>query len=146
MQFTAEAFKTRTTLSCSTWTFQDIADGALADQLKDSAPVPHPVTSEEAEQEAESDLPNQAVEMTICSFALHLIDSPSELFALLWEISLRSRWLVVLAPHKKPEMKLGWGWVKWDADEWTECPMTRSDGEFLQDRVHCRVYRSVNIP
>lgn len=42
--------------------------------------------------------------MVICSFALHLIDNASELFALLWELSTKFRWLVVLAPHKKPEV------------------------------------------
>jgi hypothetical protein len=63
--------------------------------------------------------------MTVCSFALHLIESPSELFALLWELrcvahiistciqirrltntSTKCRWLVVLAPHKKPEVHI----------------------------------------
>lgn len=50
-------------------------------------------------------LPN-LVEMVICSFALHLIDTPSELFALLWELSTKCRWLVILAPHKKPQVAL----------------------------------------
>lgn len=44
--------------------------------------------------------------MVICSFALHLIESPSELFALLWELSTKSRWLIILAPHKKPEVRV----------------------------------------
>lgn len=44
------------------------------------------------------------IDMVICSFALHLIKSPSELFSVLWELSTKSRWLVVLAPHKKPEV------------------------------------------
>jgi hypothetical protein len=47
---------------------------------------------------------NPAIEMVICSFALHLVESPSELFSLLWELSLKSRWLVVSAPHKRPEV------------------------------------------
>ncbi|KAH8104502.1 hypothetical protein BXZ70DRAFT_590715 [Cristinia sonorae] len=116
--FTAEAFKARTSLNCSTFSFQEIADGSLAALLN-------------AGTEPSQD--NQQAEQKV-------------LFALLWELSLRSRWLVVLAPHKKPEIKMGWGWVKWDAKVWTECPMAQSDGEFLQDRVHCRVYRSVNLP
>ena len=46
------------------------------------------------------------VEMVICSFALHLIETPSELFALLWELSTKCRWLVILAPHKRPQVVL----------------------------------------
>jgi cell division inhibitor SulA len=42
------------------------------------------------------------VDIVVCSFALHLIETSSELFALLWELSTKCRWLVVLAPHKKP--------------------------------------------
>jgi hypothetical protein len=42
--------------------------------------------------------------MVVCSFALHLVETPSELFCLLWELSTKSRWLVLLAPHKKPEV------------------------------------------
>lgn len=42
--------------------------------------------------------------MVVCSFALHLVESPSELFSLLWELSTKARWLVILAPHKKPEV------------------------------------------
>ena len=48
--------------------------------------------------------PHCMIEMVICSFALHLVDNPSDLFSLLWQLSLKARWLVVLAPHKKPEV------------------------------------------
>jgi len=141
--FTAEAFKTRTTLNCSTWSFQQIADGALADLLIVSASSSGSTLDKGGREEIQD---QRLVEMTICSFALHLIESPSELFALLWELSSKSRWLIVLAPHKRPEIKPGWGWMKWDVGSWTERPMSQSNGEFLQDRVHCRVYRSANIP
>lgn len=47
----------------------------------------------------------ECIDMVICSFALHLIETPSELFALLWELSTRCRWLVILAPHKRPEVR-----------------------------------------
>ncbi|TCD61027.1 hypothetical protein EIP91_009150 [Steccherinum ochraceum] len=145
--FTAEAYKTRTSLDCSTWSFQDIADGTLADFLKKTGrnTVAKSSSSQNtADVDVESTL--SPIEMVVCSFALHLVESPSELFALLWELSLRSRWLIILAPHKKPELKMGWGWVKWDVDNWIECSMSQSTGEFLHDRVHCRVYRSVHIP
>ena len=45
------------------------------------------------------------IDMVVCSFALHLVQSPSELFSLLWELSTKARWLVVLAPHKKPQVR-----------------------------------------
>ena len=70
----------------------------------------------------------QVIEMVICSFALHLVEKPSELFALLWELrcvsytsgvglalrvkvltaacSTKARWLVILAPHKRPEVRV----------------------------------------
>jgi hypothetical protein len=45
------------------------------------------------------------IDMVVCSFALHLLESPSELFALLWELSTKARWLVILAPHKRPAVR-----------------------------------------
>ena len=88
------------------------------------------------------------IEMVVCSFALHLVESSSELFSLLWELSTKSRWLIVIAPHKKPEVrtmllkslwltdqiKTGWGWIKWNVDEWCEGQMNESKGELLHDR------------
>ena len=44
-------------------------------------------------------------DMVICSFALHLLESPSEIWALLTALSPQAKWLVVLEPHKKPEVK-----------------------------------------
>lgn len=41
-------------------------------------------------------------DFVVVSFALHLLTEPSELFALLWELSLRADWLIVVGPHKKP--------------------------------------------
>ncbi|KIJ59464.1 hypothetical protein HYDPIDRAFT_118440 [Hydnomerulius pinastri MD-312] len=117
--------------------------------------------SAEAGVSAESLATAMEIDMVICSFALHLIESASELFALLWELSTKARWLVVLAPHKKPEVhsfisltsfcpdsiqiKDGWGWEKWDCESWSECSMSDRRGEDIQERVHCRAYRSINI-
>lgn len=121
-KFTAEAFKARTSLNCHALSFEDIANGSLttllvekATGLQGQASTDHPQPEDEEAR--------KIVEMTICSFALHLIESPSELFALLWQLrlvcwsvrginisnmkcSLRTRWLIVLAPHKKPEVRL----------------------------------------
>ena len=118
-KFTAEAFKARTSLNCHALSFEDIANGSLtallSPDLQGQALTDHPQPEDEEAR--------KIVEMTICSFALHLIESPSELFALLWQLrlvccsvrginisdmqcSLRTRWLIVLAPHKKPEVRL----------------------------------------
>lgn len=43
-------------------------------------------------------------DIVIISFALHLVETSSELWALLTELSKRARWLVVIAPHKKPDV------------------------------------------
>ncbi|KAF9236521.1 hypothetical protein BU15DRAFT_89137 [Melanogaster broomeanus] len=115
--YTEAAYVERTTLPCAPLSFREISEGALPPKSR---------------------LP------LVCSFALHLIESSSELFALLWELSTKARWLIVLAPHKKPEIKDGWGWVKWDCDNWSECSMS-DRREDIQERVHCRVYRSVNV-
>lgn len=44
-------------------------------------------------------------DLVICSFALHLVGDHSEMFSLLFELSQRVNWMVVLAPHKKPEVR-----------------------------------------
>jgi hypothetical protein len=69
-------------------TFDPNDDG----QLSNVAPVNKPVDEE------------VAIEMIVCSFALHLVKTPSELFTLLWELSTKARWFILLAPHKKPEV------------------------------------------
>ncbi|KAF8195500.1 hypothetical protein BJ912DRAFT_144402 [Pholiota molesta] len=144
--FTAAAYKERTNYHCSELSFESIAEGLMPatcvnivdGSIRDVASSQSNETTEDVER------PHQ-VEMVICSFALHLIENPSALFALLWQLSLKARWLVILAPHKKPEIKDGWGWYKWDIEAWMECPMSSSSGELLYDRVHCRAYRSVNV-
>ena len=69
-------------------------------------------------------------DLVFCSFALHLVQSPSELFALLYELSGKAMWLVVIGPTKLPhvsdavrpsaeqQIKEGWGWVRWDLGAW----------------------------
>ncbi|EMD40000.1 hypothetical protein CERSUDRAFT_45715, partial [Gelatoporia subvermispora B] len=139
--YTADAFNTRTGLQCAPLSFKEIAEGSLPALPPDlSGRVHHPP---ELAAHPGNDAP--LIDMIVCSFALHLVESPSELFALLWELSTKARWMVIIAPHKKPDIKDGWGWCKWDVDAWRESRMTDSHGEFLQERVHCRVYRSLNV-
>ncbi|KZS90547.1 hypothetical protein SISNIDRAFT_457710 [Sistotremastrum niveocremeum HHB9708] len=123
--FTSAAFEERTSLPCSSLSFDDLANGIVP-------PLP---------PQLEGHIP--LFEIIVCSFALHLLDSPSKLFALLWELSTKSKWLVVLAPHKRPEIKDGWGWVQWDIEKGEVCPqMSKGSGELVYERVHCRTYRS----
>lgn len=78
--------------------------------------------------------PKPPIDITIISFALHLCP-PSELFSLLYELSRHSRYLVVVAPHKNPNIPGGGesGWI----------------GPVMEvlvrmERVRGRVFRSVN--
>ncbi|OCF61346.1 hypothetical protein L486_00994 [Kwoniella mangroviensis CBS 10435] len=99
--FTSPAYTERTSRSCHSLSFTDLANGLLPDdtpQPKDGGPI---------------------WDMIICSFALHLVTSPSELFALLYELSGKAKWLVIIAPHKKPEIKETWGWSRYDIASWS---------------------------
>ena len=115
VQCTAEAFHARTGLhNCSDLSFKDVAEGALPTSSLSSAKA----VGKPQDKEPSSTI----LEMTICSFALHLIESQSELFSLLWELrcaylfvtwlvdsqsfSTKCRWLIVVAPHKKPEVHI----------------------------------------
>ncbi|KAH7885102.1 hypothetical protein F5I97DRAFT_1811310 [Phlebopus sp. FC_14] len=149
--YTVEAYVERTTLPCEPLSFREISEGALPSPTSLGLTTTGQTTDGEPDQltpsarEVDDAATPKEMDMAVCSFALHLIEFPSELFALLWELSTKARWLVVLAPHKKPEIKDGWGWVKWDCERWAECDMSDRGGENVQERVHCRVYRSINV-
>lgn len=100
MQYTSPAYFARTSRTCHSLSFSDLADGQLPPDTdpRDDGTI---------------------YDLIICSFALHLLTEPSELFALLYELSTKCRWLAVIAPHKKPEIKDGWGWDRWDLKNWT---------------------------
>ncbi|EJD50598.1 hypothetical protein AURDEDRAFT_100135 [Auricularia subglabra TFB-10046 SS5] len=116
--YTGEAFRARTGSDCLALSFEDIANESL--------PGEH------------------VFELVFVSFALHLVPDASGLFSLLWALSSRARWLVVIGPHKKPEIKDGWGWVRWDVDAWGEAADASHLRDTVLERVHLRVYRSRN--
>lgn len=97
-QYTSPAYSARTSRTCHPLSFSDLADGQLPPQPNSDDGIIY--------------------DLIICSFALHLLTEPSELFALLYELSTKCRWLAVIAPHKKPEIKDGWGWERWDLKNW----------------------------
>jgi SAM-dependent methyltransferase len=78
------------------------------------------------EQIAGGALEGRSYSLIVCSFSLHLIEVswlPS-LLARLGELSAR---LLVVTPHKRPEIKREWGWAIED--------------ELMIERVRARIYR-----
>ncbi|WVQ74227.1 hypothetical protein IAR50_003823 [Cryptococcus sp. DSM 104548] len=140
--YTSPAYTDRTSRPCHPLSFTDLAQGQLPS---------YPDSDTEAGSEIIWD-------MIICSFALHLVTDPSELFALLYELSGKARWMVIVAPHKKPEIKETWGWSRWDIASWSAAgndklyagKKSRGDEEdeeeteleIVRDKVKLRVYRS----
>jgi hypothetical protein len=94
LQFTSSSYSERTLLPCATMSFREIAMGYLP-------PMASVIQASSVQTEPFS---SPFIEMVICSFALHLIEKNFELYSLLLELSTKSRWLVVLAPHKRPEV------------------------------------------
>ena len=105
-QYTTQAFHTRTHLYAHPLTFRDIAEGKLPEIASKpvGAPKPNnPPESPSPEGSLRGHSPSKSsistaasleaniIEMVVCSFALHLIEKPSELFALLWELRCVSR-------------------------------------------------------
>lgn len=107
IKFTAAAYKNRTSYPCADLSFGAIAEGFLPStsiNIVDNT-LRDDVLSEDESAEAIANREDlRLIEMVVCSFALHLIEDPSSLFALLWRLSTKARWLVVLSPHKKPHV------------------------------------------
>jgi len=97
--YTAEAYRLRTGQEAEKLTFADIAAGGLS---------------------------SRQYSLIVCSFALHLCEA-SRLAGLLYELGQTGKVLLVLTPHKRPELKPEWGWDL--------------SGEFVLERVRTRVYR-----
>ncbi|WVR07630.1 hypothetical protein IAU60_004672 [Kwoniella sp. DSM 27419] len=135
--YTAPAYTSRTSRPCHDLSFTDLANGSIPPDMP-SPPSGEPIW-----------------DLIICSFALHLVTSPSELFALLYELSGKARWLVIVAPHKKPEIKESWGWARYDMASWSaageaklyaggrvEDDEEESELEIVRDKVKLRLYKS----
>ncbi|GAA5907131.1 hypothetical protein JCM5296_003465 [Sporobolomyces johnsonii] len=138
--FTSPAYRARTGLPCLELSFAQVAAGELP---------PPPGSAPRAAQDAEEGVV-ELYDLVIVSFALHLVESPSELWALLAELGKRARWLCVTAPHKKPDIKSTWGWRRWDpSSAWRPAEGrgnvggVEGDGfEIVLDRVRLRLWRS----
>jgi len=68
---------------------------------------------------------NHKYDIIICSFALHLIGC-SYLPSICYELSMISKKLLIITPHKKPTIKCGWSLLD----------------EFVHNRVRVRLYQS----
>jgi SAM-dependent methyltransferase len=97
--YTGAAYRRRTGREALPLSFDDISAGALADGR---------------------------YSIIVCSYALHLL-SPSKLPALLQQLGQHAPALLVLTPHKRPDVSSAWGWE-----------LCR---ETYEQRVRARLYR-----
>jgi SAM-dependent methyltransferase len=96
--YTGEAYLSRTGQRAASFSFEQIAEGALA---------------------------GRSYSLIVCSFALHLL-AASRLPGLLFRLAEIAPRLLILTPHKRPNVKPAWGW------QLTE--------EFVLGRVRARLY------
>ena len=96
--YTYEAYRTRTGQRAEQWSFEQIAAGALE---------------------------GRRYSLIVSSFALHLLER-SRLPLLCRQLSRVAPALLVLTPHKRPEIDPAWGWTLRD--------------EFVLERVRARLY------
>lgn len=103
--YTGAAFAARHDRAAQPWSFEDVAAGVLDAQPRFGA--------------------------VVCSFALHLAD-PSRLPGICWALARAADWLIILTPHKRPDVRPAWGW--------------RLDEERVHERVRLRAYASTLSP
>lgn len=80
--YTGAAYLARTGQAAEAFSFADVAEGALA---------------------------GRQYSLVVCSFALHLAEV-SRLPGLLFRLAEIAPQLLILTPHKRPELKPAWGW------------------------------------
>ena len=80
--YTGDAYLERTDQIADSYTFENIAAGAISDR---------------------------SYSLIVCSFALHLVEE-SRLPTLAYQLSLIAPALVIITPHKRPHLRNSWGW------------------------------------
>ena len=98
--FTGDAYRARTQNPALPYRFEEVAQGVLGEQRFDCI---------------------------VCSFALHLLEA-SWLPALCYQLRQHAPTLLILTPHKRPELKPAWGW--------------QLQQEFIHERVRTRFYQA----
>ncbi|GLC45844.1 hypothetical protein PLESTM_001791400 [Pleodorina starrii] len=139
--YTGAAYLERTGCPALSWSFEDIAEGCLADwQQQQGETEPEPKTTAATTISASAATTTSSpscrscgpqFDLVVCSFALHLCD-PSRLYGTCTALSTAARWLAVLAPHKRPHLGPELGWVL--------------VGARRVERTHVRLYRSLRVP
>ncbi|MCL1464968.1 class I SAM-dependent methyltransferase [Argonema galeatum] len=81
--YTYNAYLKRTGQLAERYTFEEIASGILG---------------------------NRCYSLIVCSFALHLVEE-SRLPFLVYQLSLIANTMVIITPHKRPQLKPEWGWI-----------------------------------
>lgn len=102
--YTFKAYQSRTGQAAGRETFEQISGGALADRN---------------------------YSLIVCSFAMHLVER-SRLPGLAQALSRIADSLLILTPHKRPEIRPDWGW--------------KLTHERVTQRVRSRLYRSTIFP
>jgi SAM-dependent methyltransferase len=97
--YTGAAYQARTGQAAEALTFEAIAAGALD---------------------------GRRYSLVVCSYALHLL-APSRLPRLVYQLSRVADSLLVLTPHKRPQLRPEWGWTL--------------TGEMVVQRVRARYYQ-----
>ncbi len=98
--YTHQAYYERTRLTASRLTFEQIATGAIS---------------------------TKTYSLIICSYALHLV-AQSRLPTVCYQLARSADHLLLLMPHKRPNIRADWGW--------------RLRNEQVIERVRCRAYQS----
>jgi SAM-dependent methyltransferase len=98
--YTTQAYQARTGAPAEPLTFEAVAAGALD---------------------------GRRYSLIVCSYALHLL-APSRLPRLAYQLSRLAPALLVLTPHKRPDLRAEWGW--------------RLAGELRVERVRVRAYQA----
>ena len=99
--YSCKYYEDETNRKCSTISFDDIINGALD---------------------------NEHYTIIVCSFALHLLET-SKLSIFLYKISQISDQLLILSPHKRPEIREEWCWIL--------------QNEMVIDKVRTRLYNNI---
>ena len=99
--YTIAAYQERTEQAALPLSFVDIANGALS---------------------------SKHYSLIVCSFALHLAEY-SRLPMLCYQLASLAPSLLIVTPHKRPEIKPVWGW--------------HLQGKFIHERVRARYYLSM---
>jgi SAM-dependent methyltransferase len=99
--FTYDAFAATFGKEAFHWSFEDISGGVLHERKYD---------------------------LCVCSFALHLLDA-SKLFSCCYALASTCTYLLILTPHKRPEIKAEFGW--------------EMIIDLVEERIHIRLYKSL---